>query len=160
MTSIRKLLLTLFIVDIGIAILALSFFDKTVLLNMQIGFVSSSLVMIASFLSYRRMVNTGVLYETPDVNEPIDTIDKLEDPYDLYSENIIEEENKRSFPELIKNSKASLSIYRILAYVILVFGFFYLNRNAFLYLPAYLLALGLAPIVLLVVLVKSKNEKD
>jgi hypothetical protein len=150
------------IVDIFIIVVSL-FFGTKVLYNTQIGFISSSLVMIGSMFGYKKMVDTRVEYDiiTTDIDK--DVIEKLEDPYDLYSptqeedvEDIakaIKEEkarlkaNKRGLFQTLKDTKASLSIYRVTAYALLIIGFMYLNRHSLLHIPSYIIALGIPSIV-------------
>jgi len=93
MTSINtKILKALIVIDIIIIVTSLIFFDIKVLYNTQFGFISATLVMVASMISYRRMVNTRVEHNVITMDDSKDVIDKLEDPYDLYSEEVVEEE--------------------------------------------------------------------
>jgi len=101
----------------------------------------------------------------------------LEDPYDLYSEEIKEEEsdtkefsevvkeekkklkeNKRTLFQVLKDTKAALSIYRLGAYGVLILGFLYLNRHGLLYIPAYIIALSLPPVIVVAVLIRNKEN--
>ena len=176
MTSISlKLFKTLLVVDILVIAVSLIFFDINVLRNTQIGFISGSLVLIGSMISYRRMVNTSVENNVVMMDDTKDVIDKLEDPYDLYSEEVVEEEekdlvetvkeerkslkeNKRTLSQTIKDSKAAFSFYRLGSYAVLVLGFLYLNRQGLLDIPSYLVALSLPPIVIVITLLMNKNE--
>ncbi len=180
MTSINtKLLKTLIIIDVIIILVSIIFFDIKTLYNTQIGFISATLVMIASMISYSRMVNTAVENNIVMMDDSKDVIDKLEDPYDLYSEEIIEEvveeeekdlvetvkeerkrlkENKRTFSQTIKDSKAAFSFYRLGAYAVLVLGFLYLNRQGLLHIPSYILALSIPPMVIVTVFMMNKEE--
>ena len=151
------------------------FFDKSVLLNTQIGFLSSALVMLGSMKSYRRMVDARVENEiiTTDIDK--DVIDRLEDPHDLYSEEIKEEPvedirsaikeekarlkaNRRSLFEVLRDTKAALSLYRIGAYVFLILGFMYLNRHGVLHLLSYLLSLGVPPFLMAWVMLRDSSK--
>ncbi len=178
MTSINtKLFKTLVVVDIIIILISVIFFDIKTLYNTQIGFISAALVIIASMISYRRMVNTSVEHNIVMMDDSKDVIDKLEDPYDLYSEEIIEEvveekdlvetvkeekkrlkENKRTLKQTLKDSKAALSFYRLGAYAILVLGFLYLNRQGLLHIPSYILALSIPPMVIVIVFMMNKEN--
>ena len=173
----RKILSALLIAD-GILLMgAALFFDTTVLLNTQIGFLSASLVMLGSMRSYRRMVDTRVENEiiTTDIDK--DVIDRLEDSHDLYSEEIKEEPvedirsaikeekarlkaNRRSLFEVLRDTKAALSLYRVGAYVVLILGFMYLNRHGMLHLLSYLFAVGLPPFITAGVLVFAKSSHN
>lgn len=173
----RQLLAVLVIFDIVLAAASLIFFDSKVFWNTQIGFISATLVMTASMISYRRMVNTRVEHNIITIDDSKDVIDKLEDPYDLYSEEVKEEAeeekgfsevvkeekkklkgNRRTIFQVIKDTKAALSIYRLGAYGVLILGFLYLNRNGLLYIPAYIIALSLPPVIIVAVLIKNKEN--
>jgi len=178
MTSTNKQLLTVLVVtDIILIVLSLIFFDIKVLWNTQIGFVSAALVMIASMISYRRMVNTRVEHNVITIDDSKDVIDKLEDPYDLYSEEVKEEENKdekfsevlkeekkklkenkRTLFQVLKDTKAALSIYRLGAYGVLILGFLYLNRHGLLHIPSYIVALSIPPVIVVAVLIRNKEN--
>jgi len=170
-----QILKTLLIVDIIVILFSVIFFDIKMLWNTQIGFLSASLVMLASMKSYKRMVDARVEHNIITIDDTRDTIDKLEDPYDLYSEEIIEDEtvelgdaikeekarmkkNKRSLAETIRDTKAALSLNRIGAYVVLILGFFYLNRHDYLMAPAYILALTIPMLVVIFVLLSYKED--
>jgi hypothetical protein len=170
-----NILKTLFIIDLLLAATAFIFFDIKAVYNTQIGFISSTLVMFASIISYRRMVNTRVEHNIITVDDSKDVIDKLEDPYDLYSEEVVEEEeadlvetvkeekkklkeNRRTLFQTLKDTKAALSVYRLSAYVLLILGFLYLNRHELLHIPSYLLALGLPPVIIVVILLREKEN--
>jgi len=120
------------------------------------------LVSIATFISYKKNVKKSVDLEVKKQEEDLDYIDKIDDPYDLYSddikEEIIENPTKEQIQEAMKpikqnhfaNFKKGLmsysSFYRIGAYVILVIGFFYLNNNKLLEIVPYLLGFLIVPI--------------
>lgn len=170
----RKILITLVVVDVLLLFISIIFFDMNVLYNTQMAYVTSALVMVASIVSYRRMVNARVEHNIITVDDSKDVIDQLEDPYDLYSEDVIEEEekefvetvkeekkklkeNRRSVYQAIKDTKAALSIYRLAAYAALILGFLYLNRHGLLHIPSYILALGIPPVIIVTLLLKEKE---
>ena len=180
----RKILNTLLAIDIGIIIFCMMAGHRSWLYSTQIGFFTSALVIAASMVSYRRMIEKRLKYAPPISEEERDELEKIEDPHDLYSEDEkIEEKElskeeiaqtlneekakqkakKRSFSEVVKDSKASLSIYRIGAYGLLVLGFFYLNRHHYLHIPSYLFALSVPPVIVVIILVMegraAHNEK-
>ena len=140
-----QIIKTLAVVDVVIILLSVIFFDIKILWNTQFGFISASLVMLASMKSYKRMVDARVELDLVTMDDSQDVIDKLEDPYDLYSEDVTEEEEKslvdtvkderqklkktsRTLSQTIKDAKTALSLNRIGAYIVLILGFFYLNR--------------------------------
>ncbi len=171
-----KILKVLLFVDLLLLLGSLFFGGKIWVFNTQIGFISATLIMIASVISYRRMVNTRVEHGIVTMDDSKDVIDKLEDPYDLYSEEITESEeepdlvevvkeerkklkqNRRSLGQTLKDTKAALSIYRLGAYAVLILGFMYLNRQGLLHIPSYLLALSLPPMIIVIMLVTQKEN--
>lgn len=171
----RKILTVLVIVDVLLLLVSIIFFDMKVVYNTQIGYITSTLVMVASILSYRRMVNARVKHNIVTMDDSKDVIDKLEDPYDLYSEDVVEDEekdfattvkeekkklkeNRRTVYQTIKDTKAALSIYRLGAYALLILGFLYLNRQGLLHIPSYIISLGIPSVILVWVLLKEKEN--
>ena len=158
-----KLFVWLIIADIVVGVLSFIFFDMKGVYNSQIGFISSSLVMFGSMVGYKKMIDTKVEHNIIEADIDKDVIDKLEDPYDLYSPTIEEEvedvakaikeekarlkANKRNIFDTIKDTKASLSIYRVGAYGVLVLGFMYLHRHHLLHIPSYIISLGIPSII-------------
>jgi hypothetical protein len=161
-------------VDMLILVYCYIFGASPCLLNTQIGFITSSLVMFGSALSYKSMVqsrlNAGAI---PDTSR--DTVDQLEDPFDLYDEPIVESEeevktlqevvkeeranlkkHRRSFWETTKDAKASFSFYRLGAYLLLIMGFFYLNNNHVLDIAGYLFSMFIPPFVVVFMLMREK----
>ncbi len=146
------------------------------LVNTQIAFVSSALVLGASMFSYSQMIYRRLSDESIVPEDERDTLERIEDPHDLYLENetqvdtqmlkkAIQEEkqrmkrHRRSLYQMIGDSRASLSFVRLGAYLLLFAGFFYLSNNRLLHIPSYLLGLAL-PIVLIVWLLISKKEES
>ena len=173
-TSI-KTLKVLLLVDIIIIVISAIFGGKIWVYNTQIAFISSTLIMVASIISYRRMVNTRVELGIVAMDDSKDVIDKIEDPHDLYSEDIVLEEkeedlatvvkdekkklkeNRRSLGQTLKDTKAALSLYRLGAYGMLVLGFMYLSRQELLHIPTYLVSLSLPPVIIVIMLLTQKD---
>ena len=151
--------------------------------NTQVAFVTSALVMGASMLSYARMVRrrleSGAI---PDWDDR-DVIDRLDDPHDLYNETdgedvspvqeelsaaeikaAIAEEKKRlkaqhrSPMALLRDSRPFMSLYRLIAYGLLLFGFFYLQGNRLFEPLPYLIGLGV-PIVIIVAVLMQQGKR-
>ena len=170
-----KILKTLVIVNIIVIFIIVIFFDIKYLYALEIGFVSSSLVMFASLAAYKRMVDVRVEHNIITFDDSKDVIDQLEDPYDLYSEDVSKEasdnleeiakegrkkrKDHRSLYQILKDTKAALSVYRLGAYALLILGFLYLNRQGLLHIPTYIFALGLAPIVIVVLFLREKETQ-
>jgi hypothetical protein len=169
----RNAINALLIVDIGIILFCYLSGERTWLINTQIGFVTSSLVMFGSFLSYRSMVESRLnVGSIPD--DERDTLDKLEDPYDLYDDEKVKEDeektlqevvkeerdnlkkNRRSFLETTKDSKAAFSFYRLGSYMLLILGFFYLSNNKILDIKSYLFSLFLPTVIIIIMLMRKK----
>lgn len=172
-----KIFKLLIVTDILLAVSSLILFDIKIFWNTQVGFLSATLVMIASMISYRRMVNARVENEVITTDIDKDVIDKLEDPYDLYSEEVradehdekefaevVKEEkkklkeNRRTLFEVLKDTKAALSIYRLAAYAVLILGFLFLHRHGLLHIPSYVIALGLPPVIIVTILIRNKSQ--
>ncbi|MEA3490850.1 MAG: hypothetical protein U9R27_03030 [Campylobacterota bacterium] len=178
MTNInKKILNTLLVIDIGILIFCILSGDRNWLYTTQIGFFTSSLVIAASMASYRRMIEKRLEYGSVPIEDDREELDKIDDPYDLYSDNpqerelskeefaeVVKEEralqksNKRSISEVIKDSRAFLSFYRLGAYALLILGFFYLNRHEYLDISAYFFALSVPPVIVVIMLMRENKS--
>lgn len=160
------------VLDLCIFIYALIFQNKLWLLNTQVAFISSLFIIIASFISYKKNIQSRLQnfdYSNISKNEDRDKIDEIDDPYDLYSEyeeipeneltaekikEIINDEKSKVKRNSVKNTIFSasgfLSIYRILGYIILIFGFFALNNNKIFIPIAFIIGLGIVPLGVLI----------
>ena len=172
MSSNIKIINTLLAIDIVVIAICMLMGSRDWLYTSQIGFFSSALVIASSMVSYRRMVDRGVAVGAVGMDIDRDEVDKLDDPYDLYSQDIIDDKdvdlvetvkeeraklkaNKRSIKQVAKDSKPAFSFIRLGAYVVLVLGFFYLNRHEYLHIPSYLISLSLPPLVVIFILLSE-----
>lgn len=169
--EILKFVKVFILLDFCIILYSLFFQNKFWLLNTQVAFISSLFIIIASFLSYRKNIQNRLSnLDLSQINEGIDRdeIDEIDDPYDLYTQykeipedelttekikEIINDEKSKvkrnSFKNTIFSASGFLSIYRILGYGILIFGFFALNNNK-VFLPiAFIIGLGIVPLGIL-----------
>ena len=169
--EIQKFAKVFILLDFCIILYYLFFQNKFRLLNTQVAFISSLFIIIASFLSYRKNIQNRLSnLDLSQINEGIDRdkIDEIDDPYDLYTQykeipedelttekikEIINDEKSKvkrnSFKNTIFSASGFLSIYRILGYGILIFGFFALNNNK-VFLPiAFIIGLGIVPLGIL-----------
>ncbi len=142
-------------------VIALSYFvSRSVFLNLQVAFLSSFFVIVASGFTHKKLVKNRLkngIYE-----DDRDLLEKIDDPHGLFEEEeetpneeevdfkeIVKEEKKRVKPlnaQHIKTGlRTSFSLYRLGAYLFLVMGFIALKNNAVLNLGVYLpsLALGI-----------------
>ena len=143
MTSINiKILKVLLLIDIALVAISILFFSTSILYNLQIGFISSSLVMFGSITAYKKMIDSRVGALEPYVE--IEDEDERED-------------EKRSLSQSLKDTSSALSLYRIGAYVVLIIGFLYLNRHGLLHIPSYIISLGIAPLVIVGMLVRDSE---
>jgi len=168
----KSTIFALIIVDIILLLLSYFFGESSWLINTQVGFISSSFVMLGSMLSYKGMVD-GRLNVGSIPDDERDTLDKLEDPYEVYDDapiidaeektlvEVVKEErqnlkkSRRSIWQTTKDSKPAFSFYRLGSYLLLISGFFYLNNNHFLYIPVYLLSLFLPTVIIVIILMKK-----
>nr|MBP7770288.1 hypothetical protein [Aliarcobacter sp.] len=124
--------------DLCIIIYAFVFQNNIWILNVQVAFISSLFITIASFLSYKKNIQNRIsnLDLSENNNSNIrDKVDEIEDPYDLYTEyeEIPQEEltpakikeiintekskvNKNSLKNTVFSASGFLSIYRVLGY--------------------------------------------
>ena len=160
------------ILDFCMILYAFIFQNSSWLLNTQVAFISSLFITIASFLSYKRNIQnrlSNLDLSKQNQGEQRDKIDEIDDPYDLYTEyeqipeseltpekikEIIEDEKskvkKNSFKNTLFSAGGFLSVYRVLGYSFLVFGFFALNNNKIFIPIAFIIGLGVVPIGVLV----------
>ncbi|WP_072681868.1 hypothetical protein [Arcobacter sp. LA11] len=170
------------VVDLCLIVFSITFYDLIWFLNTQVAFIGSLSVTIASFLSYRKNINNRISNLDTSKNmmtEDRDKIDEIDDPYDLYTEyeEIPEEEltpekikeiidhekknvKKNSFKNTLFSAGGFVSIYRVIGYAFLIFGFFALNNNK-LFLPIpFLVGLGVVPLSVLVAKFVFKTSQE
>jgi len=146
-------------------------------INTQIAFVTSAMVMVASLQAHARMVRRRIEAGEIPTGTDRDTIDTLEDPFDLYGEEeegIVEPDDiratirsekqrlaqqRRTPMEAIRDARASLSPMRMIAYALLLGGFFALtNRHLFDPIP-YLIGMTVPIVVIVIALAYTQKEK-
>jgi len=162
----NRVINALLIVDIGVVIFCFLSGERLWLINSQIAFVSSSLVLFASFVSYKKMVEQRVAlgddWVSGDVIESMDEKYDFDDDKDKNPEELLKKvkaemkQDKRGVLEILKDSKTSLSLYRLLAYGVLILGFLYLNNNHLLHISSYLSSLAIPIIVFVIILLRKK----
>lgn len=163
-TRVKKTIKLLLISEV--AIFALWLYSYTFFLNFQIAFIASVLILLGSTYSYKRLVDSRV--EAEDRPDDTDLIEKLDDPFDLYSEEItaemgVEEDvdlkvvvkeekarlksQKNTLKNTAKSAPALVSIFRVVPYLFLVLGFIGLKNNDLLSLAPFLIGLGVGIVV-------------
>ena len=153
---------------IDLLLVVILFSDPLRLLNSQIAFIASLFVVLGSYYGYSRMVKKG----SPLLQKQ-DAIDKIEDPYDLYSEDehegksakeIFEEERKRvkksgNLRALATTYKGFLSPFRLFGYLFLVISVLVLIKKGMFDPWGYLIGLGVVPVAtLLFAIIPLKNR--
>ena len=166
--EILKFAKVFFILDLCLLSYSLIFQSTLWLLSSQVAFFSSLFITITSFLSYKKNIENRLSdldLTKNNENEDRDKIDEIDDPYDLYTEykeipeseltpekikEIINGEKSKVKRDTLKNTIFSasgfLSIYRVLGYGMLLFGFFALNNNKIFMPIAFIVGLGVVPI--------------
>jgi len=153
--------------------------SKSALYSFIVAFVSSSIVVLASFKNYKTMVSKRLVDASGDEFDDRDVVDKIEDPYGLYDDldnnDLQEKEDDKSFKDIIKEEKQRLkeqkrplkqsiadsarafNYIRLIAYTILVAGFFILLKSKNLNMAFYLATLILPNIIAIVFLMKINS---
>ncbi len=94
------------VINLCLIVYALIAHDTIWLLNTQVAFVGSLFVTIASFLSYKRNIQNRLSnLDTSNVSvttDDRDKIDEIDDPFDLYSEDVEPIAEEDLTPEKIK----------------------------------------------------------
>lgn len=172
---IKKFLKLFLIIDFGVIFFCLLQDNMIWLINTQSAFFTSIIITFGSYLGYKRNIQRRIGNTQVDEDQP-DTIDKIEDPYDLYSElnekedftkeeikEIISEEKKklRSPKATLKNTLFSAggfaSLYRVFGYILLVGAFFYLNNNNLFSAIPFLFGLFIVPLVTIIFSFMNKS---
>ncbi len=139
------------LVLIQLLIFASWLYSFEIFINLQTAWISSFLIMLGSMYSYNRLVNKRI--EDYEANLDVDVIEKIEDPYDLYSEqeteeaeldikDVIKQERAKLKGNNIKGIKeaapATVSVFRLVPYLFLIVGFMALKNSNILHLTPYL----------------------
>jgi len=154
------------IIDLIVILFCIFMGQTDWLLNTQVAFFSSLFVTIGSYFGYKNNIQNRVKTHIND-DDNYDEIDKMDDKYDLYSEEIQEANIKEPTPQEIKDAMKPIkqnhfanfksgfsgmaSFYRLFGYIFLILGFFYLNNNGFFNAIAYMIGISVVPAEILVV---------
>lgn len=177
MTTIKNFAKFYLILDLIVIVVCIVSNNYLWLLNTQVAFISAMAITIGSFLGYKRNIENRVLgldKSEPMTSEPRDTIDEIDDPYDLYGEineqeefttqeikTIIDEEKKRvkqnSFKNTLFSATGFASLYRFAGYAVLIFGFFALNNNGLLHVFSYVSGLLIVTVATLMINANLKS---
>lgn len=139
------------------------FFSKSFFYNAQVGFWSAFLIIMGASYAYRSMIKHKI--DSQHYEEQRDILDEIDDKYELYDEEpvneappedldlkaIVKEEKSKiktvSLSSMKYGAKGGFSPWRLLPYLLLVFGFIALKNNNILSLWIYLPSLGVGVVV-------------
>jgi hypothetical protein len=163
----NKVAFIYFIADI--ILICISFFlGGTWLLNTQVAFICSILIVFASFISYKGMVEKKL--DAGDFEEPRDLIDEIGDPHELFEEEKEKEKtlnkeefqeiyrqerekqkkSKKTFKNLFQSWSGALGIYRLLAYVLLFLAILILIRKGYFNPIAFIVGVSALPLATII----------
>ena len=140
------------------------------MISLFVAFGTTFLILLTSRISYKNYVNQkSKNFASLDDK---DFIDKIYDPYDLYSDEVetgmsekerLKESKKhigivQNKKEIFKAIPVYLSIFRIFSYILLVIGFISLKDNNILEIGYYLI--GVTAAIIMMVFANSLNNLD
>lgn len=135
------------------------------LINTQVAFICSMIVVFASFLSYKGMIEKRL--ENGEIPEEKDELDKIDDKYGLFDEDeniekkelskeefvkLYKDERKKSsgikqsFSNLFKSGRGVFNPFRLIAYVLLCVAMLFLIRNEIFSAMPFLVGISAVPI--------------
>jgi len=135
------------------------------LINTQVAFICSMLVIFASFFSYKGMIEQKL--ENGEIPEERDELDKIDDKYSLFNEEdsieekeltkeefvkIYKEEKKKnkgfkqSILNLFRSGKGIFNPFRLGAYIFLCIAILFLIRQELFSAVPFLVGIGAVPI--------------
>ena len=174
MRMMRRLIYRLLLVKLIFALVLFSLGYWYWLLNFELAFFSSMLIVFGSFHGYKALVQKRI-----EAGEGSDDtlLEKIEDPYELYEEEtqaiedesqdlvqVVKEEkarlkeNKETLKKTIKSTPGLFSIWRFIPYIILVLSFIGLNNNHILDISAFLIGLSLGILSAIFIGIRSFNQ--
>jgi len=135
------------------------------LINTQVAFICSMLIIFASFLSYKGMIERKL--ENGEIPEERDELDKIDDKYCLFDEKenieqkelgkeefvkLYKEEKrknagfKQSFSNLFKSGRGIFNPFRLGAYIFLCLAILFLIKQELFAALPFLVGIGAVPI--------------
>jgi len=165
MKEVLNLIRVLIAVDVGIVVFCYLEDNQIWLLNTQIAFFATSLIVLGSFIGYSNMVRRQI--ENGNVGE--DILKKYDDRFELYNEedeikekelNEYKKKKLKWYEALLFSFKGGFNLIRILGYAALIAGFLWLkNVGAFDFL-SFLFGVSVVPAVSLIYLViEARKQK-
>ncbi len=133
------------------------------LINTQVAFICSMIVVFASFLSYKGMIERQL--ENGDIPEQRDELDNIDDKYELFDKDetvkeltkeefvaLYKQERekssnlKQSFSNLFKSTNGVFNPFRLIAYAFLSISMLFLIRNGLFSPLPFLIGIGAVPL--------------
>lgn len=135
------------------------------LINTQVAFICSMIVVLASFLSYRGMIFKRL--ESGEIGDDRELLDTIDDKYGLYESDkeikeaelskeefakLYKEQRKKSgglkqtFTNLFRSGRGLFSPIRLIAYALLCVAMLFLIRNEFFSAIPFLIGVGVVPL--------------
>jgi len=166
MKEVLNLIRVLIAVDVGVVVFCYLEDNFKWLLNTQIAFFATSLIVIGSFVGYSNMVRRQI--ENGNVGE--DILKKYDDKFELYededkiNEKALNEYKKKKlkwYEALLFSFKGGFNLIRILGYVFLIAGFLWLKNKNLFDTFSFLFGVSVVPAVSLVYLyLSAKRDKS
>ncbi len=159
-----KFYFNIFVVNLVIFAILFAYGDFKLLINVELGALGSIITTLGSFHGYRKMVDKRSKDLKVDEDEEDPQLEKIEDPFGLYDDDeiieddtldvkeFIKEEKKRmkmNWGDIFSTFKANVSFFRIVGYIVIIYSFFYLLDKNLLHPIGFLLGISLVPVTLI-----------
>ncbi len=150
-------------VDIGIVVFCYLEKNNIWLINTQIAFFSTTLIIIGTFVGYANKVKRNL--ENGNVGE--DVLKKYEDPYDMDDEedeinkeniNKLKQKKLKWYEALMFSLKSGFNFIRILGYSFLIIGFLWLAKKGIFNSFAFLFGVSIVPVLSLISILMLKKK--
>jgi len=155
---VLTLIRILIAIDVGVVVFCYLEDNLIWLLNTQIAFFSTSLIIIGAFIGYYGMVKRNLV--SGNVGE--DVLKRYEDKFDLYDEEDeikeIKSEKRLKWYEALILSFKGFNLIKILGYVSLIAGFLWLNSKGIFDVKSFIFGVSIVPAVSLIYLYMKKNK--
>jgi len=150
--TVKKAISLFFIIQLFI--FASYLYSSAIFANIEVAFLSALFIIVGASYAYKRMVLAKVASD--EYVEDRDLLDKIEDPHELYDGKEINDAppEELNLKEIVKEEKAkvkvfnvqnmkhgikgSVSLFRLVPYLLLILGFIALKNNNILDLWVYL----------------------
>ena len=173
MKNIKSIIMIVLAVDSILIMISLSQGGNW-LINSQLSVLSSLLVTLASYYSYKRVIEKRVALEIESFDDR-DEVDKIDDPFDLYSEEVVDESKdlkevikeerakvtslKSTATNLYKTAGGAFSPFRLASYLFLFLAFLYLVNNQIFTMWAYISGMFVVPLSGLIASIVLRNKE-